>query len=117
MTKPDRDALFRLLRDAVQALALSGEQALARIDPRCQRPDEIALDLNDVLPAVVGNFGDGLTSAQLNALAELDQQLSEMSGEDNARLWTETAVREFPEWEQVRQLARVVARAFAWDAA
>jgi len=69
--------------------------------------DELALDFNDfvlLLPQVVAA---GLISpAAARSVEAVDNQLDQMSGEENAELWTVTALRTSPEWTKVRELAR-----------
>jgi hypothetical protein len=42
----------------------------------------------------------------LSLLSQISTALSEMSGHQNADLWTEAAIRERPEWANIRSLAR-----------
>lgn len=63
--------------------------------------DELALEFDDALSGVA--IGDPPLGQLLNQLNEL---LEEMSGEENAYLWTPRALQEASEWENVRTLAR-----------
>ncbi len=47
-----------------------------------------------------------LTPDQAAAVIELDTFLDQISGKENARLWTREALRTAPEWEKARELAR-----------
>ena len=42
----------------------------------------------------------------LSLLSRISTALGEMSGHQNADLWTEAAIRERPEWANIRSLAR-----------
>lgn len=67
--------------------------------------DELALELDDVLPALLGE-PDALTPAQRASLQRLDAQLVAMSGAERAEVWTAKALSERPEWDVVRACAR-----------
>lgn len=56
--------------------------------------------------------GQYVTHDQARALAAIDQQLDLMSGQVNARLWTDEALRSAPEWDTVRGLARTALALF-----
>jgi hypothetical protein len=107
---------MKLLRQAVAALAMPGPAALDTLDPRCHRPDELALDFDDAFRVIVGNFASDLTSEQLSALQMLDALLEEMSGSHNSHLWTEEAVVSHDRWREVRSRAYTVMGEFGWAA-
>jgi hypothetical protein len=110
MTNP----LEALLRSAVQDLALPPELGLARKGAGTHRPDELALEFDDVYAAFVSNAATLPTEKQLLALQALDSALAAMSGPEHASLWTESAVKSHPSWVEVRSLAAAVLEAFAW---
>ena len=70
--------------------------------------DELALEFDDLF-FVHRASPDSLGGAD-GALSDLDRALKRMSGEANAHLWTEQALRSAPQWREVRALA---ARALA----
>jgi hypothetical protein len=107
---------MKLLRQAVAALAKPGPAALDTLDPRCHRPDELALDFDDAYQVVVGSFARDFTSEQLTALQMLDALLEEMSGAQNSHLWTEEAVVSHDRWREVRSRASTVMHEFGWAA-
>lgn len=65
--------------------------------------DEMALEFDDLFaihrgrPSALGPAG--------GVLVDLDRALERMSGEANAHLWTDQALRSAPEWREVRVLA------------
>lgn len=76
--------------------------------------DDLALDFDAIAPAAYGREADGdFTAAELDAVRAVDLALSAMSGARNADLWTERALRDAPEWANVRVLARRALATFA----
>jgi len=65
--------------------------------------DELALEFDDLF-AVHRTCPDSLGPAGC-VLADLDRTLERMSGEVNAHLWTDQALRSASEWHEVRALA------------
>jgi predicted Mrr-cat superfamily restriction endonuclease len=89
-----------VLVSALRNLAASAEKQAAYLDelgvaPSC---DELALDLEDAL-------GKGLPPEVEAAVNQVNAQLDEMSGEENAALWHVDALKSAEEWEIVRRLA------------
>ena len=101
MTKADREGPFRQLRDTLELLAADGQTALAGVPDGCYKPDELALDFDNLRAAVVGNFERELPPRLLQLLAEMDASFTAMTGDD----WTEAAVRSAARWEAVRRRA------------
>lgn len=76
--------------------------------------DELALEYYE---AFIGCCGEpdkgypgwrhelGLTQVQVDALGALDAQLGLMSGKENSELWRGLALKESPDWRQVRAQA------------
>jgi hypothetical protein len=110
----DRDWLFRGLQASLRALALPGQEALATQPDGMCKADELALDYDHFLISVLGNFADEFTEAQAAALRRVDEALTEMSGPDNAELWTDAAVCSHPRWRHVRELARQAMDLLGW---
>ncbi len=63
--------------------------------------DELALELDDLLHAPLR---DAL-SAEIKAAIDHVVYLDAMSGPENATLWLLTALRDRPEWQEVRRRA------------
>ncbi len=96
------DQLLWILR----RLAAEPEHAFAGYPDRRLLPDELANDLDDRLTVVSAN--KLLAPALLAALHEIDDQFSEMSGEEHAELWTPEAISSHPLWAAQRERARAV---------
>ena len=107
---------MRMLRQAVVALAMPGHAALETLDPRCARPDELAIDFGEPYLVILGSFTSEMTPSQLSSLQQLDAHLEAMSGAENSHLWTEEAVVSSQSWREVRVLASAVLREFGWSA-
>jgi hypothetical protein len=74
--------------------------------------DELALELDSVLEAFLALGPEGGVSSEAGArLKALDDKFDQISGEANAHLWEPDAVRDAPEWREVRELASRALRA------
>lgn len=102
------------LHALLKALASAGPVALDYAPQGSCRPDELALDYDNYLRAFVGNFGETLTAAQRERLARVDALFGAMSGESNATLWTEEAVRTHVHWAEVRLAAKDALDVLDW---
>jgi hypothetical protein len=87
----DRKWLAESLRQSLEALALPGEQSLARTSAGSVRADELALEYDHYFTAYSDNLGADLSASQLRALSTGNEILGKMSGHHNAVLWTEQA--------------------------
>jgi len=101
---------LRQLCWSIQALALSN--AGIQLFPKgvCIG-DELALEF-DHWYGWAKNASCGLTIAQLEAIAAIDKLLDQMSG--NTSLWTDSAILNDPNWEQVRLLAKQTLVTLGW---
>ena len=86
---------------AVRRLAAPPDRQIQKLGG--SHPDELALDLDAVLPAYLAT--GAISEEQKAALRELDEELDRISGEKNADLWTLEGLRDAPEWAKVRRLA------------
>ena len=102
------------LKATLQALAAPADVQLARFPDFVEKADELVLDFDHSLMLVRLDDAEGLTAEQQTALAALDDLLAAMSGEVNARLWTEQSLRDGAEWGRVRAGAAAALRAFGW---
>lgn len=105
---------MHMLNKTVQALALPANEQLKLYPDGSAKADELALDFDQWHSCAVGNDADSMTQAQLGSLRAIDEALSRMSGYSNPDLWTEQALGQDVEWEQVRELARAALAAFGW---
>lgn len=102
------DAQWRLeyLHEAVRVLSEEPEDKIASIG--AGHPDERGLGFEDgylLVPTLVAE-GVAFSRQSLSLLSQISTALSDMSGHQNADLWTEGAIRERPEWANVRSMAR-----------
>lgn len=102
------------LQRAVVALAQPANIQLSLFPDFVCKADELALDFEDGLYEMVGHEAD-FSSHQLAAIDALDKLLSSKSGEQHASFWTESALREHPVREEIRDAAKVAAEKFGWD--
>jgi hypothetical protein len=101
------------LRRALQQAALPADRQIDRLKG-FDVPFEVADDVgNQILWAL--QWPDAkLTDEQRSNLVALDALTTQMSGEQNAELWTDDALRSRPEWEEVRHRARKILKLFQW---
>ena len=102
------DAHWRLgcLHDALRVLSGEPEDQIASIG--AGHPDELGLGFEDgylLVPTLVAE-GVAFSRQSLSLLSQISTAMSDLSGHQNADLWTEAASRERPEWANVRTLAR-----------
>jgi hypothetical protein len=91
------------LRSAVERLAANAKEQNDYIAWMKVHTDELALELNDVLPAI--SWRGTLSDSALASLKVVDTKLSAMSGAAHADLWSPEGVATDPEWNEVRSLA------------
>jgi hypothetical protein len=102
-----------MLERAVAHLARAPHDQLACLaEEGCRPPedyiDELALSFDDMAAATEDMVTSGeLSTSQAETVTSLSRYLSTISGDDNAHLWTETALRSSSEWGKVRELAAV----------
>ncbi|MGH9961032.1 MAG: hypothetical protein ACREBC_28585, partial [Pyrinomonadaceae bacterium] len=78
--------------------------------------DELALEFEDVAILAQSKLNQGqINEIQYQKICDLNQKLIDMSGEENAVLWTEEALRESDDWKAVRRLARNCLEVFGSD--
>jgi hypothetical protein len=115
----DQETRLRHLRWSLQALAASASEQLALFPDAVTQADELALDFDNCAAVVRGSEESGLSEAQLESLAAIDQQLATMSRlatELEADMWSEQALKHDQNWAQIRQLAEEALKAFGWTA-
>jgi hypothetical protein len=102
------------LKKALQQAALPADRQIARLRGY-DVPFEIADDFGNWCGWALHSTDLTLTDVQLSRLAALDTFLNEMSGEHNAELWIDEALRSRPEWEEVRWNAREILELMQWS--
>src|SRR5688572_17600723 len=101
------------LRKALQQAALPADCQIAKLKGS-DVPFEVADDAGHWIRWVLQWAETTVTDEQRSSLAELDALTDRMSGEQNAYLWTEDALRSRPEWDEVRRMARKALELFGW---
>jgi hypothetical protein len=106
VVKDEMRGLWSLLYEALRALSEDPGNQIAWLGD--MHPYELGLVFDDIFPVVPALVADGVVSSDraLSVLQEIDDALNEMSGQDNAALWTHDAIRRREEWARVRSLAR-----------
>ncbi len=99
------------LKDSLRILSLNPELQLKYLDEHSTCPmvivDELALDY-DAIAAAAGDmlFCEEVTQRQHDFVKELNEYLGKMSGPEKSHLWTKGALKNSPEWEEVRKIAQ-----------
>lgn len=96
--------MIQALIDALRVLAAPAEVQVLRLANRF-KADEFVLAFDDAYMLARDCRQLSWTRAQLEALEEIDRELSSMSAQANPTLWTEDGLRHAPEWQHVRVLA------------
>jgi hypothetical protein len=109
MQEANRAWLFERLKHALQLLACAPEIQLRHFPDFVHVPDELALDFDNFRTACVGNFRFEMTAEQLSCLDSVDQSFERMKGR-----FTNDAVMNSREWQDVRLLAADALKAFGW---
>jgi hypothetical protein len=115
----DQETRLRHLKWSLQALAASASEQMALFPDAVTQADELALDFDNCAAVVRGSDESGLSEAQLDSLAAIDQQLATMSRlatELDADMWSERALKHDQNWAQIRHLAEEALKAFGWTA-
>ena len=102
------------LKHALQALAAKPEDQLRIYPDFVCKVDELALDYNDWLGVCEGLPDADLHPAALMLLRVIRARLGAMSGQANAELWTETALRDRSEWKDIRTMACKALSVLKW---
>lgn len=98
----------RSFLEALHHLSLPADDQLTELENMgCSGViDELALALNDHFTIAVSLLRAGVISrGQFDVFLDLDTHLNNMSGEDNADLWTIRSLKEDGCWEAIRKSA------------
>ncbi len=110
-----REWLTNQLRNLLRALASPGEVALSYEPDETCRADELALDYDNFVHALIGNFGVECTAEQRASLLRVDELFDAMTKARQPELWTDEAVRSHPRWAEVRAAAQTALDAMWWN--
>ncbi len=98
---------------SVRALAQSAGTQFTLFPPFVCVADELALEFEEQYGRVrEQNVSLGRGEV---AVRDLDKKLEEMSGPQHEELWTDDALRQEPDWEEIRVLARRVIDVMGWS--
>jgi len=103
------------LKHMLQLLSLPGDDLLRHYPNGSCKSCEMALDYENWAGVVLGQDEAELTREQRLKVIELNTHFSSFSGQRNAALWTDDAVRHAPEWTKVRRLTAEALEHFGWD--
>jgi hypothetical protein len=105
-------SLLGELKWSLQALALSPELQREQFPSFVCLADELALEFDHSWKAAADSHA--FTPDQRSILTQLDAFLGGISGREHAELWTDQALGDAPEWQQIRILAREALASLAW---
>ena len=91
--------------NSLQALAVDHQSQLEIHPDFVCKPDELALDFDNCYRVAKPQLISMNSKECLAAVDAIDSHLERMSGEDNAHLWTDQAVKESLEWKELRKVA------------
>ena len=102
---------FGRLKHSLQLLASQAEIQFRELPTFCNKSDELFISYNNWRMALMGNFQSEITVQQLSCLEAIQQQFGRMGRES----WTDGAVNNSAEWEQIRRLSSAALEAFRWS--
>jgi hypothetical protein len=104
------------LEKSVRVASLPADRQFESFPRDVDIPFEIADEFSNWCRWALGGVdAPQLTNEQRSCLIALDRRFDEMSGEENAHLWTEDALRCRPEWDEAREEARKILDLFEWE--
>ena len=106
-------SVIEQLKWSLQALALPAPTQHALFPSFVCVADELALDFDDSLKATAPHTS--FTPEQRASLKALDDLIAQMSGQQHAEFWTDSALASHPTWQQIRDLAQRTLDTFQWD--
>ena len=98
------------LKWSLQALACEAEVQLSLYPDFVSKVEELANDFDGFRMAAIDNFGSEFSNASLNLLEAIDRKLDEIGEE----LWTPNGLRNDPNWQDIRMMARDALDSFGW---
>jgi len=110
------DALLVRLKHSLQTLAMPADAQLALCPDFVCKVEELALDFDHWSECALGNDRGELSEEQKFLLRKLDGTFDQMSSGQSRNLWEEEALRNSPEWQGIREIAKAALTSFCWDA-
>ena len=99
---------------ATRALAQTAEKQLELFPDFVNTADELALIWEEALENL-HSLKCKVSAEQMAAISILDNYIISLSGEKNADFWTEDALRNSAQWDEIRNLAVVAAEKMHWS--
>jgi hypothetical protein len=111
---------LKQLRWSLQALVRAGSEQRTLFPDAVLEAEQLASDFTHRASVVRSAHEQELSQDQIETLAAVEQQLNTMSrdgAEFDLELWSEAALANSADWEQVRRLASSALEAFGWPLA
>lgn len=105
--------ILERLKHSVQLLASAPEVQLQLLPPFVCKADELALEFDHWWEVTRNRYGADLGPDQQSSLRALDEKLAWLTKRGKEE-WTDHAVRESHEWQEIRSLAARVLNTFGW---
>lgn len=103
-----------MVRTALAHLSLPADEQIRYLVDQRVGADELALELNDVVDLLSELVQRGYVSrAAADLITAIDARFDAMSGSEHAHRWTDQALAQSAEWEEIRSLARAAVREMA----
>lgn len=106
--------VLKRMKYQLQALAMPADIQLGLLPDFLCKADELALDYGHWCLCLLSNDYGKLTQPQRSALTRLDNYFEKISGQVNAHLWTDEAIRTRSEWTEIREMAAELLVIFGW---
>jgi len=95
----------RQLESTLIALALPADTQAALLDGSNLPVDELALAFDDAYRGWLLQSRSRVPDAEIQLVGEINDMLDQMSGPENAALWTREALSSDVRWQEVRHVA------------
>jgi hypothetical protein len=118
MDVSNREGIFERTKEALQLLACPAEVQIRLLPSFVCVADELALEFSHWRGVLVGNFASELTPEQIASLTVIVEKLALFSRGGKSfkeGFWTDEALRESTDWENIRQLAIQALHRFGWS--
>jgi hypothetical protein len=116
-TDTEKSEHLKQLRWSLQALVRAGSEQRTLFPDSVIEAEDLASDFNHRASVVRGTHEDELSQEQADSLAAVEEQLNTMSrygAEFDVELWSEAALANSEDWDDVRRLATAALEAFGW---
>ena len=111
----DHATTISRLKHELRALGMLADVPLGLVLKRGKTADDLAQEFDHWCLCVLSSEGGNLTVRQRALLNALDAYFDTMSIDGQEQLWTEDAIRNRPEWADIRGLACQALSSFGWE--